>query len=226
LLKIDSCHFKYNENDPFLSVKHASLVPHGRRNYLSAVVEKVRQYDTWVKEQLLLCRKKGLGSCDTTCQNMVKEWQSQWNRMTAKRELFYTSYNGLKIPRVSLPDPDDECGVLQFLLEEGLPGSFPYVNGVFPLKQDSALQTTRQFAGLRLAEHTNQRFKFLSQGVDAPRLSTAFDGVSIYIYILFFCFVVFDIKLRLLCMVMIQILISVRVERLEREVSLLDVLMT
>ena len=52
---------------------------------------------------------------------------------------------------MALPEREDTAGVLQFLLEEGLPGCFPFVNGVFPLKQESAVQTTRQFAGLRLA---------------------------------------------------------------------------
>jgi methylmalonyl-CoA mutase len=51
---------------------------------------------------------------------------------------------------------------------------------VFPLRKSSGAETTRQFAGLRLAEHTNERFKLLSEGVAQPRLSTAFDGITLY----------------------------------------------
>lgn len=167
--------------DPFAAVRGASLVPHKRRGYLGMIVEAVRKYDSFTREQVRICRKQGIGACDPRCQELVRTWQDRWKSMTSKApSLVYTSFNGLQIPRVSLPDPEDDAGVLSYLLDEGLPGEFPYVGGVFPLKQESAVQTTRQFAGLRLAEHTNARFRLLSEGVAAPRLSTAFDGVTLY----------------------------------------------
>ncbi|KAH3744138.1 methylmalonyl-CoA mutase [Pelomyxa schiedti] len=172
--------YKFTGVDPFSTLKFTSLVPHSRRSYLGLVVDAVRKYDTYTANQVKLCRTSGLAACDSYCQQLMAGWEQTWEKITCNKTLYYTSFNGLKIPKIAIPDRDDTAGMLQFLLEEGLPGCFPYINGVFPLRQESALQTTRQFAGLRLAEHTNERFHFLSQGVPCPRLSTAFDGITLY----------------------------------------------
>ncbi|MCK4614309.1 MAG: cobalamin-dependent protein, partial [Thermoplasmata archaeon] len=174
--------------DPFESLSYMGLVPHHRRNYLGRIVEAVRNYDHWVEEQINICRTEGMEKLDPYCRKLLANWQERWNEMTVERtkkdcttrELEYVSFNGIRIPKVAFPDPKDTVECLRFLLEEGLPGDFPFVNGVFPLRRESGMETTRQFAGLRLAEHTNERFHFLSQGVKNPRLSTAFDGITLY----------------------------------------------
>jgi methylmalonyl-CoA mutase len=86
---------------------------------------------------------------------------------------------GLNIPRVSVPKYTDWGDRLRFLRLENLPGRFPFTAGVFPLKRTEE-DPTRQFAGEGTPERTNRRFKFLSKGEPAKRLSTAFDSVTLY----------------------------------------------
>lgn len=62
---------------------------------------------------------------------------------------------------------------------EGLPGEFPYAAGVFPFRRE-AEDPTRMFAGEGCPERTNKRFHYLSTGMPAIRLSTAFDSVTLY----------------------------------------------
>lgn len=185
---IPSQRFTASGSNAFTTVNYTGLVPHHRRNYLGRIVEAVREYDRFADEQISIVRSGDLDSLDPTCHKALSEWQDHWHEMTVERakefcttcELEYTSYNGIKIPKVAFPDPEDTVESLKFLLQEGLPGAFPFVNGVFPLRRETGMETTRQFAGLRLAEHTNERFHFLAQGVTNPRLSTAFDGITLY----------------------------------------------
>jgi len=90
-----------------------------------------------------------------------------------------TTQSHLEVPRVALP-PDDEPGaIIRFLRNENLPGHFPYTAGVFPLKR-AGETPARMFAGEGDPAHTNARFKLLSKGQPAIRLSTAFDSVTLY----------------------------------------------
>jgi isobutyryl-CoA mutase len=90
-----------------------------------------------------------------------------------------TSLSGNRIPRVALPDPKDDGSLLSFLRRENLPGRFPYTAGTFELKRDGEAPA-RMFAGEGDADRTNRRFKLLSEGQPATRLSTAFDSVTLY----------------------------------------------
>ncbi|MET0233268.1 MAG: fused isobutyryl-CoA mutase/GTPase IcmF [Kibdelosporangium sp.] len=87
--------------------------------------------------------------------------------------------SGSKIRRVALPSFDDDGEVLRFLRKENLPGLFPFTAGVFPFKRDGE-DPARMFAGEGDAFRTNRRFKYLSSGSEATRLSTAFDSVTLY----------------------------------------------
>ena len=87
--------------------------------------------------------------------------------------------SGLSLPRVALPRFPDGAEVLRFLREENLPGFFPFTAGVFPFKRRDELPT-RQFAGEGTPERTNKRYKLLSAGQPAKRLSVAFDSVTLY----------------------------------------------
>ncbi|WP_053722240.1 fused isobutyryl-CoA mutase/GTPase IcmF [Saccharothrix sp. NRRL B-16348] len=87
--------------------------------------------------------------------------------------------SGNKVRRVSLPRYEDEGTLLRFLRKENLPGHFPYTAGVFPFKRDGE-DPARMFAGEGDAFRTNRRFKYLSRGSEATRLSTAFDSVTLY----------------------------------------------
>jgi len=90
-----------------------------------------------------------------------------------------TSLSGLSIPKVALPQFEDEGEILKFLLKENLPGSFPYTAGVFAFKREGE-DPSRMFAGEGDAFRTNRRFRYLSRDSEAKRLSTAFDSVTLY----------------------------------------------
>ena len=62
---------------------------------------------------------------------------------------------------------------------DNVPGSFPYTAGTFAFKREGE-DPTRMFAGEGDAFRTNTRFKLLSAGMAAKRLSTAFDSVTLY----------------------------------------------
>ena len=55
----------------------------------------------------------------------------------------------------------------------------PYTAGVFAFKRENE-DPTRMFAGEGDAFRTNRRFKKVSEGMPAKRLSTAFDSVTLY----------------------------------------------
>jgi methylmalonyl-CoA mutase len=90
-----------------------------------------------------------------------------------------TSLSGTRIPKVSLPRFTDWGDLLLWLSEENLPGEFPYTAGVFPLRREGE-DPARMFAGEGGPERTNRRFHYLSRGMPARRLSTAFDSVTLY----------------------------------------------
>jgi len=96
-----------------------------------------------------------------------------------RTQLTHESLSGTKIRKVSLPRFEDDGEILRFLLKENLPGSYPYTAGVFAFKREGE-DPTRMFAGEGDAFRTNQRFKRLSEGMPAHRLSTAFDSVTLY----------------------------------------------
>ncbi|QGZ40622.1 methylmalonyl-CoA mutase [Pseudoduganella flava] len=87
--------------------------------------------------------------------------------------------SGTKIRKVSLPKYEDHGELLRWLMLENVPGSFPYTAGVFAFKREGE-DPTRMFAGEGDAFRTNRRFKLVSEGLDAKRLSTAFDSVTLY----------------------------------------------
>ena len=96
-----------------------------------------------------------------------------------RQPLTVTSLSGTKVPRVILPKYRDWGDILQWQLQENVPGEFPYTAGVFPLKREGE-DPTRMFAGEGGPERTNKRFHYVSQGQPAKRLSTAFDSVTLY----------------------------------------------
>ena len=87
--------------------------------------------------------------------------------------------SGLSIPKVCLPKHRDLGDRLRWLARENVPGEYPYTAGVFPLKRDGE-DPARMFAGEGGPERTNKRFHYVSAGMPAKRLSTAFDSVTLY----------------------------------------------
>jgi len=83
------------------------------------------------------------------------------------------------IPKIALPRYKDWGEILRWSKQENVPGEFPYTAGVFPFKRKGE-DPTRMFAGEGGPERTNKRFHYLSKGMPAKRLSTAFDSVTLY----------------------------------------------
>ena len=89
------------------------------------------------------------------------------------------SLSGTPVRKVALPQYHDHGDVLQWLMLDNVPGRYPYTAGTFAFKRDNE-DPTRMFAGEGDAFRTNRRFKLLSEGMPAKRLSTAFDSVTLY----------------------------------------------
>tara|TARA_Y100000385_G_scaffold214758_1_gene223346 strand:- start:400 stop:3783 length:3384 start_codon:yes stop_codon:yes gene_type:complete len=89
------------------------------------------------------------------------------------------SLSHIPIPKVCLPKYEGWGDVLRWNLQENVPGSFPFTSGLFPFKREGE-DPTRMFAGEGGPERTNRRFHYLSLGLPAKRLSTAFDSVTLY----------------------------------------------
>jgi methylmalonyl-CoA mutase len=96
-----------------------------------------------------------------------------------RTELTRVTLSGTHVPRVALPRTKEDAELVNFLRSENLPGFYPFTAGVFPFKRDGEAPA-RMFAGEGDAFRTNRRFKLLSAGNQATRLSTAFDSVTLY----------------------------------------------
>jgi len=84
-----------------------------------------------------------------------------------------------QIPKVALPKYQAWGDLLKWVLQENVPGEFPYAAGLYPFKRTGE-DPTRMFAGEGGPERTNRRFHYVSMGLPAKRLSTAFDSVTLY----------------------------------------------
>lgn len=125
------------------------------------------------------------------CLSLIQQWPATQARYSAdeyvfqvrdnviRQPLFTTTLSHLKIPKVSLPRYHDWGDILRWQLTENVPGEFPFTAGVFPLKREGE-DPTRMFAGEGGPERTNRRFHYVSKGLLAKRLSTAFDSVTLY----------------------------------------------
>lgn len=90
-----------------------------------------------------------------------------------------TSLSHLPIPKVAVPQYEAWGEILKWTLLENFPGEFPYAAGIYPFKREGE-DPTRMFAGEGGPERTNKRFHYVSKGLPAARLSTAFDSVTLY----------------------------------------------
>lgn len=128
---------------------------------------------------------------DTQCRHILDNWQSTTQEYKndffiykvrdkeIKVPTYTTSLSQLRIPRVATPKFTDWGDILRWSLQENYPGEFPYAAGVFPFKRKEE-DPTRMFAGEGGPERTNRRFHYVSLGMPANRLSTAFDSVTLY----------------------------------------------
>ncbi len=89
------------------------------------------------------------------------------------------SLSHTQVPKVALPNYRSWGDLLRWSLQENVPGEFPYTAGIYPFKREGE-DPARMFAGEGGPERTNRRFHYVSQGMPAKRLSTAFDSVTLY----------------------------------------------
>lgn len=128
---------------------------------------------------------------DGECLRILESWEEKKSKYAADEfiylvrgkeirvESYSESLSHLKIPKVCLPKWADWGEILRWSLQENVPGEFPYTAGVFPFKREGE-DPTRMFAGEGGPERTNRRFHYVSAGLPAARLSTAFDSVTLY----------------------------------------------
>jgi methylmalonyl-CoA mutase len=128
---------------------------------------------------------------DGACLRILEGWEEKKKRYANDDYIYLVrgkeikvqttseSLSHLKIPKVVLPKWADWGEVLRWCLQENVPGEFPYTAGVFPFKREGE-DPTRMFAGEGGPERTNRRFHYVSLGMPAIRLSTAFDSVTLY----------------------------------------------
>jgi len=121
----------------------------------------------------------------------IEDWPNKKDRYSQEYYIFKVrdkeikvkthteSLSYTKIPKVSLPRYEAWGDLLKWGLKENVPGEFPYTAGVFPFKREGE-DPTRMFAGEGGPERTNKRFHYVSKGMPAKRLSTAFDSVTLY----------------------------------------------
>lgn len=134
---------------------------------------------------------KRLARMDRDALHLLKQWPDMQKAYSGdeyvvkirdreiRTRLTWQSLSGTTVRKVSLPKYEDDGEVLRWLMLENVPGSFPYTAGVFAFKRENE-DPTRMFAGEGDAFRTNRRFKLLSEGMPAKRLSTAFDSVTLY----------------------------------------------
>ncbi|PCH77933.1 MAG: methylmalonyl-CoA mutase, partial [Flavobacteriaceae bacterium] len=90
-----------------------------------------------------------------------------------------TSLSHTQIPKICMPSYESWGDILFWSLQENVPGEFPFAAGIYPFKRTGE-DPTRMFAGEGGPERTNRRFHYVSLGMPAKRLSTAFDSVTLY----------------------------------------------
>ncbi|MES2241103.1 MAG: methylmalonyl-CoA mutase family protein [Bacteroidota bacterium] len=96
-----------------------------------------------------------------------------------KIETHTESLSHSQIPKIALPKYGDWGAILHWCLQENVPGEFPFTAGLYPFKREGE-DPSRMFAGEGGPERTNRRFHYVSAGLSAKRLSTAFDSVTLY----------------------------------------------
>ncbi|HZD21810.1 MAG TPA: methylmalonyl-CoA mutase family protein, partial [Acidimicrobiia bacterium] len=185
------------------------VVPPERSRYLAEIVEEIRRYDRWAQEQSdaaeRLYRLEGVAD-DTDVSDAVAAARERIDSENLKRlerwDGLVAEYSGeefvyhvrgkevrvplhtetlshTRIPKVALPSYRSWGDRLHWMLTENVPGEFPFTAGVYPFRR-STEDPTRMFAGEGPPEQTNTRFHYLSEGMPAKRLSTAFDSVTLY----------------------------------------------
>ncbi|HXS37387.1 MAG TPA: methylmalonyl-CoA mutase family protein [Flavipsychrobacter sp.] len=128
---------------------------------------------------------------DPKNKHLLDHWQEKINQYLGEYYTFKVrnkevrikthteSLSHTQVPKVAVPKFEAWGEILQWAFAENFPGEFPYAAGIYPFKREGE-DPTRMFAGEGGPERTNKRFHYVSLGMPAKRLSTAFDSVTLY----------------------------------------------
>jgi methylmalonyl-CoA mutase len=148
----------------------------GEPDYLKELIERYNN----LEKQLDADCKQQLQTWEATVKlYKADKYQFQVRDKIIEQDLYTISLAHNRIPKISLPKYQDWGDILQWIMTENTPGFYPYTAGVFPLKREGE-DPARMFAGEGGPERTNKRFHYVSNGLPAKRLSTAFDSVTLY----------------------------------------------
>ncbi|MCB9034167.1 MAG: methylmalonyl-CoA mutase family protein [Chitinophagales bacterium] len=150
-----------------------------------------KAYDITQQESLQEHITQKQNQLDANCKTILDNWNTKKENYTNEYYIFKVrdkeikiktyseTLSHTKVPKVCLPKTDALGDILKWNLQENVPGEFPFAAGVFPFKRENE-DPTRMFAGEGGPERTNKRFHYVSLGMPAKRLSTAFDSVTLY----------------------------------------------
>ncbi|MDP2424132.1 MAG: methylmalonyl-CoA mutase family protein [Bacteroidales bacterium] len=159
-----------------LSIESAKKEKNPETNLLGALQRRMKQ----LKEQLEHDNLGLIESWEERAKSYRKKFYEYTVRGKAIRvETHAETLSHLQVPKIALPAYTAWGDLLKWQLRENFPGEFPFAAGVFPFKRE-AEDPIRMFAGEGAPERTNKRFHYLSRGLPARRLSTAFDSVTLY----------------------------------------------
>lgn len=155
-----------------------------------ALQEKLDDRDRLIKELEEVYAKVAL-ELDPKNLELLKNWEAKKRHFQDEYYIFRVRDKEIKIkthteslshtqvPKVAVPKFEAWGEILKWALTENFPGEFPYASGIYPFKREGE-DPTRMFAGEGGPERTNKRFHYVSLGMPAKRLSTAFDSVTLY----------------------------------------------
>jgi len=146
-------------------------------SHLAKIIDKVGGFNQGVEDQVAEVRGDA---------KLAEETLKQWEDIKRAIPMVHTP-TGVELPRLPLPELDEAGAIVRYLKGEGLPGEYPFLSSAYremyldPLGDSiPPEEPTRLFAGLGTAEDTNERFHFLTKNQKSHRLSTAFDGPTLY----------------------------------------------
>ena len=105
----------------------------------------------------------------------MEEWENSFPNKKERKNSF-RNLSDIDIKRLYTPNDIKD---LNYGLDSGFPGQYPFTRGAYPNMYRGQLWTMRQFAGFGNAEQTNTRYKFLIEHGQTG-LSVAFSLHTIY----------------------------------------------
>lgn len=151
-----------------------------KQNPADPTIEVIQQLYQKQEQLLDAATRQIITNWEATRNNFRQPYFSYFVRGKEIRVSNYTeTLSHLQIPKIALPNFQDWGEIVRWVMLENVPGEFPYTAGVYPFKRTNE-DPTRMFAGEGNPERTNKRFHYLSMGMPAVRLSTAFDSVTLY----------------------------------------------